>query len=80
MPDARLVCIRLITDAPFKIIRKSNKFQVEEDPKFQKCVPNTAKVIFALDKKILSISNNSYFCKQLRKIVISLIFMSTPKC
>ena len=30
-----------------------------EDPKFQKVVPNTAKVIYACDKKILSFSKNS---------------------
>ena len=35
-----------------------------EDSKFQKVVPNTAKVIYAWDKNILSISKNSYFCKQ----------------
>ena len=35
-----------------------------EDPKFQKVVPNTAKVIYTWDKKILSFSKNSKFCKQ----------------
>ena len=35
-----------------------------EDSKFLKVVPITAKVIYALDKKILSISKNSFFCKQ----------------
>ena len=30
----------------------------------KKVVPNTAKVIFAWDKKILSFSKNSKFCKQ----------------
>ena len=35
-----------------------------EDPKFQKVVPNTAKVIYAWVKKIISFSKNSKFCKQ----------------
>ena len=35
-----------------------------EDPKFQKVVPNTAKVIYAWDKKILSFSKSLKFCIQ----------------
>ena len=35
-----------------------------EDPKFQKVVPDTAKVIDACDKKILSFSKISRFCIQ----------------
>ena len=33
----------------------STKLKIISDPKFLKVVPNTAKVIFAQDKKILSI-------------------------
>ena len=46
------------------IAKKSTKLKSIEDPKFQKVVPNTAKVIYAWDKKILSFSKNSKFCKQ----------------
>ena len=35
-----------------------------EDPKIQKVVPNTAKVIYAWDKKILSFPKNSNCCKR----------------
>ena len=35
-----------------------------EDPKFQIVVPNTGKLIYAWEKKILSFSKNSKFCKK----------------
>ena len=45
---------------------KPNKYKVEDHrgSKIQKVVPNTAKVIYAWDKKILSFSKNSKFFKQ----------------
>lgn len=52
--DARIVYIRVISDTQMKIIRKPNKYEVEE----QNVVPNTAKVIKAWDKKILIFSKN----------------------
>ena len=42
-------------------MQTSTKLKSFEDPKFQKVVPNTAKVIFAWDKKILSFSKSSKF-------------------
>ena len=62
----RFIYIRLISDAHIKIFisQTSTKLKSIEDPKFQKVMPNKAKVIYAWDKKILSFSKNSKFCKQ----------------
>ena len=59
-PYARFVYIRL-GDAQTKESQTSIKLKIIDDPKFQKVVPVMAKVIYARDMKILSISNKSYF-------------------
>ena len=48
-PDTCFVYIRLISDVRIKIFIKPNKYIIE-DPKFQKDVPNTSKVIYAWHK------------------------------
>ena len=57
---------KLISDTHIEIFIKPNKYKVEEHSgsKIQNVVPNTAKVIYAWNKKILSFSKNSKFCKQ----------------
>ena len=61
-PDARFVYIRLISDAHIKIFIKPNKSKVEEHRGSK--IPNTAYVIYAWDKKILTFSKNSKFCNR----------------
>ena len=52
-----------------------------EDPKFQKVVPNTAKVIYSWDEKILSFSKiQSFVNRKFIKMTTLLIFMSKQKC
>ena len=44
--------------------KQNKKLNRIDDPKFKTVVPNMPKVIYAWDKKILSISINSHFSEQ----------------
>ena len=49
-----------------KYLKSQTSIKLEgiEDTKFQKVMPNTDTVIFAWNKKILSILNNSFYSKK----------------
>ena len=54
--------VTLITK--YLLSQTSTKLKSTGDPKFKKVVPNTAKVIYSWDKKILFFSKNLKVCQQ----------------